>query len=497
MDKSRTPVAVGQGQVTQPKNAQNPLDPVGLMVQAAQKALDDAGPPALAKAVDEVWVVNIISYSYADAPGRLVKALGLAPKGTMYGALGGNTPVKLFNQAAREIAAGHADCILIAGAEAEASLRRAAKGQITLNWPDPEPPQAMFGDTRNGSTDLEMSYDLFAPAYAYAIFENALAHHLGRTPSEHRRHLGDLMAPISQAAAQNPYSWSPRAYTPEQIVTPTEKNRMVATPYTLRMNPNLNVDMACAVLVCSEKTARSLGVDRGGFVYPLGGAELDNVWYITQRPNLYDSPAMGHCARLALERAGLGLADMDLFDFYSCFPSVIQMARNELGLSPDDPRPLSVTGGLAYFGGPGNNYSLHAIAALMQEIRENRAQHAMATGLGWFNTKHAAIILGKTLPKNEWKTPDDSPLQQSINKIALQPPVEKAEGPFFIEGCTILYRKYGTPPEGIAIGKTQSGKRAIAFMDPVQVPELLEQDLVGQTAKARHDREWGRNFISF
>lgn len=65
---------------------------------------------------------------------------------------------------------------------------------------------------------------------------------------------------------------------------------------------------------------------------------------------------------VALRQAGLSLPQIDLLDLYSCFPSAVQVAQRELGLSQDDPRPLTVTGGLPFNGGPFNNYVMHAIA---------------------------------------------------------------------------------------------------------------------------------------
>ena len=83
----------------------------------------------------------------------------------------------------------------------------------------------------------------------------------------------------------------------------------------------------------------------------------------SRRRNVAESPAVRESARIALHQAGLFVSDLEHFDIYSCFPSAVQIAMKEIGIKDDDPRPLTVTGGLPFFGGPGNNYSMHAIVS--------------------------------------------------------------------------------------------------------------------------------------
>ena len=64
---------------------------------------------------------------------------------------------------------------------------------------------------------------------------------------------------------------------------------------------------------------------------------------------------MSAVAQETFHMADCTISEIDAFDIYSCFPSAIQIACDEIGLDIDDPRNLTVTGGLPYFGGPGNN----------------------------------------------------------------------------------------------------------------------------------------------
>ncbi len=76
--------------------------------------------------------------------------------------------------------------------------------------------------------------------------------------------------------------------------------------------------------------------------------------------------------------AGKKVADVDAFDLYSCFPSAVEVAMHARSASPRTIRaPISVTGGLPFFGGPGNNYVTHSIAEMMNVVRRQaRARSA-------------------------------------------------------------------------------------------------------------------------
>lgn len=80
--------------------------------------------------------------------------------------------------------------------------------------------------------------------------------------------------------------------------------------------------------------------------------------------------------------ADIGINDVDFIDFYSCFPSAVQIACDALGIKIDDPRDLSITGGLRFFGGPGNNYPMHSIATAMDLVRNKPGSFGLTTGLG-------------------------------------------------------------------------------------------------------------------
>jgi len=499
MRKPSIPVIIGAAQYTQHKGTEKPLDPLSLMEKTSREALRDAGIDELAQLIDCVCVINLFQWPYRDAPGMLSERLGISPVRALYLPVGGNTPQLVVNQAARDLAAGRCSAVLLTGAEAIYSLRKAMSGEMLLDWPESHSPERVDGENTSGVNAVEASHNLFLPSFMYPLFETSLRASTGLTPQEHQARMGASFERLSRIASENPHAWSRRFLSAQEIATPTQDNRYIGYPYTKYMNANINVDQAAALVLTTEETARSLGIDRNRWVYPVGGADLNDIWHVSRRPCLHKSPAIRAASRLALEQAGIKLDDVGVFDLYSCFPSAFEIARTEVGIPEDDPRDLSVTGGLPFFGGPGNNYSMHAIVSVVDRIRADRSLKAMVTANGWYLTKHSVGVYAGSPPSHPWTDRDDSALQNAIDGEALPEPAEKAEGPLTVEAYVIRHSSTGSPVGGTVVGRLEDGSRTLAHMDE-DSGSLLHwesHELVGRTGLVRHDAEKGRNLVEF
>ena len=498
MNIKSCPIIVGAAQFTQHKQTLNPLDPLSLIVKTSRMALADTGADDLKKFIDSIYMININSWSYEDAPGELSKILGIKPIRKVYLPDGGDTPQMLVNRAAKAIATGESKTILITGAEAAYSVYREKIGKITLNWPESKNPKYMEDKLWHGTSDFENKYGMIFPSCSYAMFETAIRAESGRSLEEHRLHMGKLFEHYSQIASKNPYAWSQRSFTAEEISTPTPENRYIIHPYTKYMCSNLFVDQAGSLIITSEQIAEKLKIDHKLWVYLMGGADLKNIFNISQRPLLYNSPAAREGSRLALEQAGLKLEDIDVFDIYSCFPSIVQIIRNELGLSEDDSRDFTVTGGLPYFGGPWSNYSIHAIITTVNHIRKNPSLKIMVVANGGYNTKQSFGIYGIKPPVISWIDRDDTEIQEIILAKALPEPVEEANGRITVEAYTIYYYRDGKPKRVIVIGRLENGRRTLARNEdkPEILLKLEQQELVGQTFPVHFDSSIDRNLIT-
>jgi acetyl-CoA C-acetyltransferase len=461
---ARTPILVGVGQLTQrdvePARA---LEPVDMMAAAARTAAEDAGAgDRLLRAVDRVAAVNVFCFPYGNVPRLLAERLGAHPVEELYTTIGGNTPQWLVNVMATRIAAGDADVVLLAGAEAMRTLAQARRARVRLPWGGGDGTPTVLGDARDGTSPHEVTHGLALPTVVYPLFENAIRARREWSIAEHRRRLGRLCSRLAAVAAEHPQAWFRDRRSPEEITRVTPDNRMIAFPYPKLMNAIIEVDQAAAVIMTSVERARALGIAPSRWVYLHGAAAAHDHWLVSERVDYATSPAIRAAGRAALEVAGIRIDDVSLFDLYSCFPCAVQIARDMLGIAEDDPRPLTVTGGLPYFGGPGNNYSMHGIASMCDRLRAAPGAMGLVTALGWYVTKHAIGVYGTTPPSRPWTTVDAAAIQATIDSELHPALVEEPQGSGTIETYTVVYDREGEPVRGVVVGRLDDGRRFLA-----------------------------------
>ena len=495
MEKKPIPIIIGASQFTQRKNTPQPLDSLSLMVKTSQDAIKNTHTEKIIDFIDAIYMVNISSWSYEDAPGELGKKLNILPNEKIYLPGGGQSPQMLVNRAAKAITSGGHRCILITGGEAAYSINKLFKGVRPKHWPKKKTPNYTNGEKWD-IAEIDRKYGLFFPSLSYAIFETAIRASSGRSIYEHNKYMGQLMERFSRVAAQNPLSWSQKPYSADEITTPSPKNRRVVYPYTKRMCANNFVDQAGTIIITSEEVAKSLNIDKNLWIYLMGGIDLKNIPQIYRRPRLDSSPAIREGAQIVLKQAGLELSDIDKFDLYSCFPSIVEIFVKELGIKEDDPRDLTVTGGLPYFGSPLSNYSLHAIINTVELIRANPSLKIMVIANGGYNTKQSIGIYGTEPSKEEWGVREDSKVQKSILGRILPEPVEQANDTLTIIGYSIVYDRSEQPKRGVLIGSDIDGNRAVAIVTNPNLISILEtQQAVGKICLSHYNPEIDRNVI--
>jgi acetyl-CoA C-acetyltransferase len=497
MSQKLHPIIIGASQFTQFKKTDIHLDPLKLMVKTSKLAFQDIGIDEINKFIDTIYMVNINSWSYADAPQKLSNIVGIKPREKVFLPDGGDSPQMLVNRAAKAISSGKSHMILITGGEAAYSASRARRRKLKLNWPEKTDPNYMEGKLWYGTTDFENKYGMIFPSCSYAMFETAVRAASERDLKEHRSYMGKLFERFSKIAAENPHAWSKKSLTAEKISIPTSENRLINYPYTKFMCSNMFVDQSATIIMTSDKTAKELSIDPDLWVYLMGGTDLRNVFEITRRPRLYDSPAAREGAKIALKQAGLTLDDIDSFDIYSCFPSIVQIIKKEIGLKDDDPRDLTLTGGLPYFGGPWSNYTMHAIVTAVKQIRKDPHKKIMVISNGGYNSKQSFGIYGKNPPAIPWSDRDDSEIQESILENKLEPPIIKANGHITIEAYTFIHSRNGRPKRGIFMGQFNDQTRTCAVIetDPEILEELEQEELVGKTFPVQYDPSSDQNVL--
>jgi acetyl-CoA C-acetyltransferase len=394
MADPRTPCIIGAAQKTvRPGPGVESPEPLELWEEVARKAAADAGDPGLLGGLDHLQIVYCQSWQYDDPPGRLCERLGTSPRYRHYSGIGGTTPQVLVGLAAEAIGSGQADLALVVGAEALETRRQLAKQGRKPAWSHKDPERKPFPfEAPLLPTETNCG---FFPAYlTFPSFDLARRAHLGIEPQAYRRMLGELMAPLTRVAANNPYAWFPVERSAEELLAPTASNRMVGYPYTKYMVSVMDVDMSAAVLLASEEEADRLKVAPDKRVYLRGWCYATDVTYLAERHEMWKSEAMAAASAKALELAGVGLDQVEHLDLYSCFASSLNFARDALGLAADDPRSLTVTGGLPFFGGAGSDYMTHSIATMAEVLRRQPGSFGLVSGVGMHMTKHVFGVYG-------------------------------------------------------------------------------------------------------
>jgi acetyl-CoA C-acetyltransferase len=486
----RTPVVVGVGQASErlDEPGYRRLSPVDLAAAAARAALADSGadPAAVAAAIDTVVGVRQFEISHPAAPAPLgrsdnyprsvARRIGARPARAILEVTGGHTPQHLVTELAGTIADGLSDVALAFGGEAISTVQRYSGADVAAG-DRPDFTEHAEGGLEDRGYGLEgmfsphwAAHGLTGPPGEYALIENARRARLKQTRAEYAAAMGELFAPFTRVASVNPYAALPTVRGAAELVTPSASNRRIADPYTRLIVAFEKVNQGAAVLLASVATARRLGVPAERWVFLRGHADLLER-DLLERADLSVSPAAVLAARRALEMAGVGVADLATIDLYSCFPIAVFNICDGLGLAAGDPRGLTVTGGLPFFGGAGNNYSMHAIAETVRRARANPGGHGFVGANGGVMGKYSAGVYS-TAPA-AWARDGGSDLQAEID--GWPAPVEAlvADGWGTIETYTVRHRRDGSRT-GVVIGRlVADGRRFLARADDGEVLGLL------------------------
>ena len=492
MNETTMPVLIGCGQLTDKRPPEEAGTPIELMAEVARKAAADAGPgQALLDEIDVIAALGLTVDSaesgsgaggmVRNVPHAVCTALNIDPTEKRYTHTGGNTPQMLVNSYAEKIARGDASVVLLVGAEALSTMLARLKLGLDLDaWMDDSggDPQ-MLGDSHPAASEHEMLYSMQTPSITYPMFENALRVKYGLSLDEHRKKMGDLYQRFNAVAAKNPLSWFPTERSAEEIANVSESNRYVGFPYTKFLNSIIQVNMGAAVILTSVAKARELGVADDRMVYLHGCADANDIWNVSERVNYHSSPAIRAMGEKAFAMSGKTIDDIDYFDIYSCFPSAVQIACDELGIAHDDARGLTITGGLPYFGGPGNNYVTHSIATMMDVLRSNPGKFGLLNANGWFITKHSLGIYSTTPVTGDWQRETPADYQQAILDAAHPPFTESPDGNGTIETYTVLHGRNGVE-RALVIGRLDDGTRFIAETpdDEQTLRQMMDREMI-------------------
>ena len=455
-----TPVLVGVGQLLQrlddPRQAAEPLE---MMVASLRQAGEDAGAPKLLERADSIYVTRG-AWRYGDPGREVARRLGARQTETVGTPYGGNFAQACVIDAARAIQAGRRDVVLVTGAENGRSQGQAQRqGAVVRETETPGSPDRMVAPDKAIFHEAELARGMNSASDVFAVVESAIRFARGETLEAHAARIARLWAGFNAVACGNPHAWIRRRYSAPEIGQAAPDNPMISYPYTRLLNANARVDMAAAVVVCSLQTARRAGVPEEKLVFLHAATEANDSDFLSSRWELHRSPAIRIAGERALELAGRTLDEIDHVDLYSCFPSSVQVAAAELGIP--ETRPLTVTGGLTFGGGPLNSYTLHAVARMVEVVREQPGSAGLVHGNGGWLAKQAFGIYSTDPPREGFRYRN---LQAEIDVLPQREALVNWNGPTTIEGYTVAHRG-GVPTLAHASCLTDDGKRSWATLE--------------------------------
>jgi acetyl-CoA C-acetyltransferase len=473
----RTPVLVGVGVADQRfEDARAAAEPIALMFDALRAAEADAGVAGLLAGANSVFVSRGF-WAYSD-PGRLLADRIEAKSARTVLAEIGVLQQTLLNDACNAIASGREQIAIVTGGETKfRSLRANIAGiEISDTQQVDVKPDVVLEPALSLWSDVESERGLMMPAQFFTIMESALRADAGLGLDAHRDRIAALWAAMSEVAAGNPHARHRTPVEAAAIRDPSSGNPMIAFPYTKLHNSDWNVDQAAGLIFCSLAKARELGIAEDRFVFPLAGTESNQMLDVAARAQLHRCPAIEIAGRRALELAGCGIDDIEHVDLYSCFPAAVQMFARELGLSLD--RPLTVTGGMRFAGGPLNNYVFQALVRMAELLRAEPGSRGLVTTVSGFLTKQG-ISLWSTAPgRNGWQYEDVT--AEVTAATATRELVGGYTGPATIAGYTVLYLGEH-PAKGVAVCDLPDGRRTVAeTSDAALARRMTVEEFVGR-----------------
>jgi acetyl-CoA C-acetyltransferase len=464
---SETPALVGAAAVEQRAGADG-VEAVELMVSAAEAAAGDAGAAGLLAQVDEILVPRGF-WTYAD-PGRIVAERFGARARTVVAQIG-VLQTALFGRAASAIARGDARAVLVIGGEARHRARAADRAGVAA--PDTVQEGVTPDETLRPADDIldrvEIARNLATPAHQYAVMETAWRARRGLSVGEHARDLAGLWSRFAAVATENPHAWDRGPHSVEELVG--RPDRYLAHPYTKRHVSQWNVDQAAALLFCSVDAARAAGADLEGAVFPVAVADSNFMLPMVRRAAIDRAPGFEAAARRLYDLAACGPDDVAVAELYSCFPIAVRLQLETFGFGSD--RVPTVTGGMAFAGGPLNNFVLQAMVRVVEALRERPAR-AVVTAVSGMLTKQGASLWSTAPPERPFAHVDvGADAEAASTALPVDP---GATGPGRVAGYTVVHDREGRAVQAVAVCDVGGARTVATSSDPALMAAMETEE---------------------
>ncbi len=377
---------VGIGETKYSRGTGSGLSLLGLQLQAAVRAVEDAG-------LRNQQIDGLMPFPGLGTAEEFAANLGI--ENLRYAAtinIGGAAPVASLQSATMAVSCGAADYVLIMGGW------NAYSGSRTR--------QAVNADTsalpgRGIARDYYLPFGLTAPPQWYALMARRHMHEFGTRQEQ----LGAIAVAMRKHAQLNPNAvMCGRPLTLEDYF----KSPVIADPYRL-FDCCLETDGAAAVVVTTVERARAL---KHSPVHIMGvaAAQPYPADEITNRKDIFTT-GLSVAAPHAFAMAGIRPSDIDFAEIYDCFTFEVLQQIEECGLCKRGEGGAFVEGGRIELGGAlpvnthggllseahvlGLNHIVEAVRQLRGDADARQVKDAeigLVTGWGDFGDGSIAIL---------------------------------------------------------------------------------------------------------
>jgi acetyl-CoA acetyltransferase len=378
---ARRPIASIVGAANSVDQDDASLTPAAHAAQAGVRALAQAG--LTTRDVDGLFSAS--AYYYLPTL-TLGEHLGITPSYSDSSNIGGCSFVAHLQHAAAAIATGRCSVALIAYASTQGT--DAASGLRSMSEP----------------LVYEAPHGPLWPITGFALRTQRHFHEFGTTSEQ----LAEIAVAAREWACLNPDVDVDQPLTVADVVG----SRMICAPLH-KLDCCLVTNGAGAVVVTAADRAADLVDDP---VHVWGVAEAHDARSVSSIPDLVRTPAT-RTGPAAMRAAGIGIADVDVFQLYDAFTISVLLALEDLGVCPKgEGGPFVQDGVLRPGGGLAVNTSggglsarhpgmlgIHLLLEAVQQLRGTAtgrqvpdAAVALVHGLGGVQTSAATAVLGRS-----------------------------------------------------------------------------------------------------
>lgn len=472
---AHAPVIIGVGEASRKSVSGEWPRPVELAGQAIKAALADTGrPDAVAAAVDAIAAIRTFEDSGIsmgtgspdNVPEAFGAAGGISAARLIYADVGGQSPQAMVHELAGEIRRGETGLAVIVAAEAMGTAKRARKAGVQLDW-------RVASDTGYDNrlstfpilSRAEIRHGIISMPLAYSLLENARRLGLGLSRDDYQVRMAELSAAMSEVSLTREHAQFAKRFTTGDLVKGSDSDYWLTDIYRRWRVAQDAVDLGSAIILTSAGKARELGVADDKMIWLAGSSETKESPY-SERKDITHPSALEYALHAALDQAGFEAAQLGSVDIYSCFPVAVFAAVDTLG---DPARALgdyTITGGLNFFGGPGNGYAMYSIAAVVERLRQDGSKPALITANGGVMSKQAVGIYTASQPPRPWTGDIRSAYQPEA--VVLD---EAPQGTGRVLTYTRPVAKDVAGPATLLL-EMENGARALAVMDDAPETDL-------------------------